>query len=137
MDEILTESTSLEKWLRILLDEISVLDQPEHIAAGEVYTLLAHRDELQLAVERSRPRKEVLAQIEEIDRRLLRGAEIVANAENLARLREVHNRIRGYSVAGWWWHLDEIASGLRYLQQLPKRLGREVLSPLMVECASA
>jgi hypothetical protein len=133
MLKVLNSSTTIREWLEILVDEIGILDKPEQIAVGEAYTLLTHRDELQSALEDSEIPEAVRQQVEEIDRRMLEKAEVIINAENLPRRREQRSRERGISTPAWWWHLDEIFDGLRYLKQVPERTREKALVVLLSE----
>ena len=133
MLEVLSSRTTVGEWLEILADEIGILDEPEQITVGEAYTLLTHRDELQSALEGSEIPETVRRQVEEIDRRLLEKAEVIINTENLPRRREQRSREKGKSTPAWWWHLDEIFDGLRYLKQVPEPARYKALVVLLSE----
>jgi hypothetical protein len=132
MCKALSDTTTVEEWLNVLAAEVDILDEPSQIMAGEIYTLLAHRDELQAAL--GEEISEVARQrVEEIDRHLLQKAEVIASAEDLARRREQRSRGEGLPVSAWWWHLDEILAGLRYLRQAPELPRKEALVALFPE----
>lgn len=132
MCKALSDTTTVEEWLNVLVAEVDILDEPGQIMAGEIYTLLAHRDELQAAL--GEEISEVARQqVEEIDRHLLQKAEVIASAEDLARRREQRSRGEGLPVSAWWWHLDEILAGLRYLRQAPELPRKEALVALFPE----
>jgi hypothetical protein len=132
MCKALSDTTTVEEWLNVLAAEVGILDEPSQITAGEIYTLLAHRDELQAAL--GEEISEVARQrVEEIDRHLLQKAEVIASAEDLARRREQRSRGEGLPVSAWWWHLDEILAGLRYLRQAPELPRKEALVALFPE----
>jgi hypothetical protein len=130
MHKVLSYATDVEEWLEVLAAEVGILDRPEQITVGEIYTLLSHRDELQSALEDSEILETVWQRVEEVDWRLLEKAEVIINAENLARRREQHSREEGLPVSAWWWHLDEILAGLRYLGQVPEQPRKRALAAM-------
>ncbi len=133
MCKALSDTTTVEEWLNVLAAEVDILDEPSQITAGEVYTLLAHRDELQSALGDGETSEAVRQRVEEIDRCLLQKAEVIVSAEDLARRREQRSRGEGLPVSAWWWHLDEILAGLRYLSQTPELPRKETLVALFPE----
>lgn len=135
MHKVLNKSTGVREWLEILADEVGILDKPEEITVGEAYTLLTHRDALQLALEDSEIPETVRRRVEDIDRRLLEKAEVIINAENLPRRREQCSREEDILMPAWWWHLDEILDGLHYLKQVPEQTREKALVVLLSEYA--
>jgi chromosome condensin MukBEF ATPase and DNA-binding subunit MukB len=104
---VLSSATTVEEWLEILADEVDILNEPEQTTVGEVYTLLTHRDELQSRLQDTEGSEAIQQRVEEIDRRLLEKAEVIADAEDLPHHREQRSRAEGVRVFAWWWHLDE------------------------------
>ena len=134
---VLSSATTVEEWLEILADEVDILNEPEQITVGEVYTLLTHRDELQSRLQDTEGSEAIQQRVEEIDRRLLEKAEVIADAEDLPRHREQRSRAEGVRVFAWWWHLDEIVDGLRYLKQVPEQPRRKALMDLFSDYTQA